>query len=173
MNWNPLQKKEKEGAFVEHKLKIKNQRRKHVTAFFGGVAVLGWVYIIISSGIFEIKTIKLNNLTTLTNEEVTSAVYRSLDEEGRGNLLGSRNILFINEGLLIENLKYDLFLENLTVDKIYPQTLNIVITERQNRLVLLHDNLFYLLDRHGFLVNRNMLFSLASMRHPLHLPHQL
>lgn len=150
MKWNIFKPKPSEGVFVENRLKLRGDRRTSVFYMLGLSAVIGWLYIFLSSGIFDVSEIRVNDLEVLDSITVSNTVYRLMEENG-GALWGSRNLLGLNAGELGQDLKDELFLENAIVDKVYPHTLILTFTERQNSLLVMHEGSLYNLDRNGFI----------------------
>jgi hypothetical protein len=145
---NPFKKQKEEGTFVEHRLKSRREKRTAVVLLLAAVAVIGWLYVFFGSAIFVVNRIEISGLERLDRGEVEAAVDRIARNERRWPFR-EKNIFFINTDVIAFELKEAFFIENVTVDKLYPNILRLNIEERTSSLVLLMENKLYELDRHG------------------------
>jgi hypothetical protein len=145
---NPFKKQKEEGTFVEHRLKSRREKRTAVVLLLAAVAGIGWLYVFFGSAIFVVNRIEISGLERLDRGEVETAVDRIVRNECRWPFR-KKNIFLINTDVIARELKEAFFIENAAVDKKYPNILRLNIEERTSSLVLLAENKFYELDRHG------------------------
>lgn len=74
-------------------------------------------------------------------------------EQGRWTPWKKANILFIDKDELAKQLKARLFAENVVVDKIYPNILRLMISERQRSVVLVSKDQVLMVDMNGLVTN--------------------
>lgn len=97
-----------------------------VIAFF----LLASVWFIFVSKYFSVTDLQIEGLHELERGEVTSSTYDALDT-GAWKPWDKRNIFFIDTDALSNDLQERLFAESITVDKIYPNVLRLIVKERQ------------------------------------------
>jgi hypothetical protein len=147
MKWIKSPQRE-EGTFVAYRLQTRSTHRKVVLSLLGSVAVIGWLYVLFGSGIFRLKAIDPGALVDLDRGEVVKTAYDAIDDQTHWPM-PKRNVLLINKEQLSQTLKQGLFVDSVTVDKVYPDVLRLKIKERQSSIILIANNEFYLLDRNG------------------------
>jgi len=147
-----FEKKKEEGTFVEHKMKTRFEQRKTVIFMLTIIAIIGWVYIFFGSTIFTVQTLDIQGTEILERGEVAVLVNELLEDQ-RHWPLREKNIFFINNDLIISGLKETLFVENVIVDKIYPNILRLKIEERQSSLYIFVEHSLYEIDRHGIVTD--------------------
>jgi hypothetical protein len=147
MKWIKQPQKE-EGTFVAYRMQERSMHRKVVFLILGAVAIIGWVYVLFGSEIFRVKTIDVGTLIDLNRGEVTRAAFNAIDAQTYWPL-PNRNLFLVNKKQLAQTLKQELFVDSVTVDKVYPNVLRLKMKERQSSIILIANNQFYLLDHNG------------------------
>ncbi len=110
-----------------------------------GLSIIWFLFV---SRHWSITRIETNDLHTTEREEVEGVVYDILDH-GSWKPWDTRNIFFVDEGVVANALKERLFAENVVVDKVYPNILRLMITERQRSVVLASKDQLLLVDTNG------------------------
>ena len=113
--------------------------------FCAGLSVIWFLFV---SRYWSITRIETNELHTTERGEVEVLVYNILDH-GSWKPWDARNIFFVDEGVMANALKERLFAENVVVDKVYPNILRLMITERQRSVVLASKDQLLLVDTNG------------------------
>jgi len=102
----------------------------------------------IVSKFWDIKKIEVNELAVISRGEVIDAVFKILDENDHFIIKG-RNIFFIDTKDLETELNESLFVENVTVDKSYPNILRLIVKERQRSVVIASKDQLLTVDING------------------------
>lgn len=153
MSWRiRLTRTSEEGAFVTDRLHTRSARRKTVVGLLAGMAIVGWIYVFFGSGLFTVSHLRIEGAETADRGEVEALVYELMSEQGNW-VWKKRNLITLHTKILEQELKNAFFLENVIVDKIYPNILRLTIQERKSSLILLNQNRFFMLDRRGFITN--------------------
>jgi hypothetical protein len=143
-----FEQKKEEGTFVEDRMHSRMERRRTVIVLLFISALIGWLYIFFGSNTFTVTSVEIEGLDTLERGEVAMLVDEFLEDQ-RQWPFREKNLFFINANEIASGLKEALFLENVDVDKIYPNILRLKIEERQSTLFLLTGRSLYEIDRHG------------------------
>ncbi len=136
------------GTFSQARGILQRSNRLLVLALVLAFAVAAAVWFVFVSGYFSVKQLEINELHTISREEVASSTYETL-EQGRWRPWDKKNLFFIDENNLAEQLKIRLFAERVTVDKSYPNILRLMIEERQRSVVLASKDQLLVIDMEG------------------------
>jgi cell division septal protein FtsQ len=109
---------------------------------------LSGIWFLFVSRYWSIARIETNDLHTTERGEVEGIVYDILDH-GSWKPWDTRNIFFVDEGAVANALRERLFAEKVVVDKVYPNILRLMITERQRSVVLASKDQLLLVDTNG------------------------
>lgn len=145
-----FERKKQQGTFVEHRLHTKYERRKMTLILLGSFAVTGWVYVLFGSHLFTIQHIRIDGLERLERGEVMAFIDEQIDSQ-RTWPVRERNIFVIDTEEIICAMEDELFIEKITVDKVYPNILRLNIEERHSSLILFVDESFYEVDHYGII----------------------
>lgn len=99
-------------------------------------------------------------LLTVKEVRVTFAVAENTDSQAIQNELDKnigKNLLFLTEEEVIESLKGNHYLEVLSVDKQYPNVINVSIKERREVYLIEHGGKTYVTNEDGFVLSDNAL----------------
>lgn len=128
-----------------------DQRRSSYDFVFGLVAcfaVVGWLWFLFASGFWNIETIETGELTSLNRGEVLIEVERILGERG-WRPWSKMNSIMLDELKLATALKERIFVDEVAVDKSYPNILRLKIKERQRSVVLVTGEQYVNVDANG------------------------
>ncbi len=96
--------------------------------------------------IFSIKTVKAEfNVSESFNE---SSIKETLDE------FSGKNLLFFDEEQVSEAISKYTNVKVLSVEKVFPNVLSVILVEREIAYSLTYNNATYLLDKEGFIVEK-------------------
>ena len=113
-----------------------NAHRRFVFLLLGGIACVGWMYLLFVSDLLNVRTVLANPLKTLDEIEIAKEVYLVLDSRGGWRPWSTRHRFFINTTALEKTLQEHLFAERVTVDRFSYSVLRLKIEERAKRVVL-------------------------------------
>lgn len=108
----------------------------------------GGAWFVMNSGFYQLDSIEMNDLNTLGKGEVVSTTHQLL-ARGGWRPWGNANLVFIDAEKLSLVLKDELFAENVTVDKVYPNILRLMIEERQRSVVMDSQGQYLMIDTQG------------------------
>jgi hypothetical protein len=141
-------KKREEGTFVATRTQAYSARRRAVLGFLAAVAIFGWTYVFFGSGVLDVQTLQIEGLTTQDRGEVARGVWQAI--EMQPSFPGQqKNLLLLDVDALSVRLKNELYMENVAVEKFYPNILRLKLEEKQSSVIIAANNEFYLIDRHG------------------------
>lgn len=145
-------RKREDGTFSTTRVGLVKSSRLLTAGLLVSFVILGLSWFVLVSGYFSIKKVQTNELFGLSREEVASSTSEIL-EQGRWTPWEKANILFIDKDDLAEQLKARLFAENVVVDKLYPDILRLMISERQRSVVLVSKDQILMVDMTGLVTN--------------------
>lgn len=111
-------------------------------------AVVGWLWFVFASGFWDVSNLDISGLRTLERGDVAREVDRALDERD-WRPWHKKNLIFIDTATIAAILKERLFAEDVTVDKVYPDVLRLIIKERQRSVVLVSGEQYVNVDATG------------------------
>lgn len=138
-----------DGTFVHTRSGLVKQSR--ATSYFLVITffILSIVWFIFVSKYWSVKTIDVQgDLKDVSRGEVEVAAYDLIDN-GTRKPWDQRNIFFIDEKILAGEIKERLFADYVTVDKVYPSVLRLLVVERQRRVVYVSNGLYQTVDPDG------------------------
>ncbi len=108
----------------------------------------GAAWFVMNSGYYQLADIEINDLDTLQKGEVVSTTHQIL-ARGGWRPWGNENLVFMDTEKLSAALKNELFAENVTVDKVYPNILRLMVEERQRSVVMDSQGQYLMIDTQG------------------------
>ncbi len=109
------------------------------------ISILGFIlYFVFFSGYFKVKNIVISNNQKVASDEIEEKVKSILNK----NLI-SNNILFIKTSEIKEEISQIPYIGETIVKRIFPQNLEIFVTERTPVIIWERNNRYYLVDRYG------------------------
>ena len=117
-----------------------------------GFFLTAGLWFIFSSGYWDIKTVEIGELKTLERGEVLRELDQSLNDRG-WRPWHVHNLLMMDEKKISNQLRDRLFIEQIAVEKVYPNILRLKIVERQRSVVLVSDNQFFIVDTTGVITS--------------------
>ncbi|MBU0540379.1 hypothetical protein KKF59_00970 [Patescibacteria group bacterium] len=135
----------------EDKLKRHNERRAVNTTVIilvvTFIIVGGWWFLMLS-GFWDIHEVEINGLQLLSRGEVLSEV-DNLFDQSHWRPWHKKNLIMLDTKKFQSDLKKRLFVQDLAVDKFYPNILRLIIKERQRSIILVSNNQYISVDTSG------------------------
>lgn len=116
--------------------------------FFILFALLGWAWFFLGSHYFDAEVIQLQGIQSLERGEVINEVQRAIQEQA-WRPWRKKNLLFLDTMKLQVTLRDRLFVDELEIDKSYPNILRLIIKERQRSVVLVSRDQYITVDASG------------------------
>jgi cell division septal protein FtsQ len=129
-----------------------------------GLCAVAWFLFI--SGVWSVNSVEFEGLTGVSREEVASTTFMLIDK-GPWKPWDKKNIFFIDETWLAQQLKEYYFAEEVVVEKDYPNVLRHKFRERQRSVVLVSKGQFLLVDTQGLVAGEAQDAALASAKNRL------
>ena len=126
----PNERGGRSGTYAKTRTGLVNTHRATAIALATSCIALSIVWFIFVSRYWSVTKIETNDLHDLSREEVASTTYDLLDNGG-WKPWDRRNIFFVDPQQLEQDLHDRLFVEQVVVDKVYPNVLRLKIEERQ------------------------------------------
>ncbi len=117
----------------------------YLTAAF---AIIGWYWFLFFSGFWDIGTLDIKNIKTLDRTEVYAEIQHILQEQP-WRPWHQQNMFMLNSDLLASNLRDRLFIEDVRIEKIYPNTLQLDIKEKQRSVIVVSHDQYVNVDVNG------------------------
>lgn len=136
------------GTFADTRAGLTKANRWIVGTLVVSCFMLCLVWFVFVSGYWTVQHIEMNEPRELKRGEVASTTYEILDT-APWKPWDKRNIFFIDTNALALGLREQLFAEQVTVDKIYPNILRLKIIERQRSVVVASKDQLLLVDANG------------------------
>ena len=127
----------------------KNQKIKslHIKTIAFLAIVIFWLVLLAF-----LPSFRINNITITGNNYIKSdQILDSIDKKISANkfILPSNIYFLVNEKQIANHLKENFPIENLSIKKVFPNNLEVVITEKNSSLILSNKNGYFLLDSEG------------------------
>ncbi len=106
------------------------------------------LWFIFVSGFFRITQIEVSGISTENRGEVEDAVFATLDTSS-WKPWDKRNIFYAHTDQLADSITENIFAEKVSVVKVYPNILRLVIVPRQRRVVIVSKGQQLLVDTRG------------------------
>lgn len=138
----------RKGIFANERDGLRRSSRLIVSCLCLTFLVVSSVWFLFVSGVFTVTQIEVKGIKALDQEVVASTTYQLIDA-GAWKPWDKRNLFFIQPTTLAEDLQHQLFAEQVTVEKVYPNVLRLLISERQRSVVMVSKGQFLLVDVQG------------------------
>jgi hypothetical protein len=136
------------GTFAETRVGLVKSSHLIVGVLVSACVALSLVWFFLVSGYWSVQTVQTNNLSQLSREEVASTTFSVIDQGG-WKPWNRRTIFFIDKQELAVQLRDKLFADSVIVDKVYPNVLRLMISERQRSVVVASKDQLLLVDTNG------------------------
>lgn len=110
------------------------------------------IYFFLFNNYFQINNIAISGNKKIETEKILSALNEEIFSQKIFLVIQSNNYWLTKEKYLEFFLKEKFNLDNIKIIKKYPNRLNIKITEKQPRFILIINNRYNLLDINGFII---------------------
>lgn len=138
----------KQGMYREERLGKNIKTRGVIYALLASFVLVASFWAFFFSGFFDIREYEIGQLSVLSKTAVIGEVEAYFNQQKRWPW-GNRNVFALDKVGLQSFLEKKFFVENVTVDKTYPNILRLKIKERQRSVVLITKNEFYVVDDYG------------------------
>jgi len=138
----------REGMFRDERQNRTQKTRGVIYALiisFFAVAILWFLFF---SGYFSVKESQIGPLTVIDRQAVAGEIEAYFNQPKQWPW-SRRNIFTLNAKDLENYLKQKFFVEDVSVDKLYPNILRLKIKERQRSVILVTNNNIYIVDDYG------------------------
>lgn len=141
-----------EAAFFGSSGLYRNQRTKplHIKSFLLGLVVISWFGFLIYSPFFKITNVNYTGNEVVSKEQLEKIVNGHITSSNK--LYPANQYFLLNTDKISNDLQNQLPIESVTVKKIFPNSLNVTITEKNSSIIYDNDESFYLLDSEGKLL---------------------
>jgi len=145
----------KDAEYSNPRLNRDREKRQHRWRVFGLglliVIIIGLIYLLFFSPIFQIKNVQVIGLEKIKPENIDNLMneYRA---ERRWLVLTNNNLLLFNSEELKSRIKQKYFFEKLEIKKKMPATIVIELKEKISAVDWLANNLCYHLDMSGMAI---------------------
>lgn len=139
---------DRSGMYRSRRLDQQRSSRGFVIPLVVSFFLVGAAWFIFSSGFWDIAAVEINGLQSMDRGEVTKEVDIYFEQNIRLFWKG-RNLLMLDAADFASVLKDRLFIADVTVDKVYPDILRLIIEERQRSIVLVSNDQFVNVDTTG------------------------
>lgn len=146
MRW--FAKQSNEGMFREERVGRLHKTKGAIYGLLIGFFVCSFFWFFLYSGYFDIQKVEIEPLSVLRVEAVEGEIEAYFNGPKQWPW-GNKNLFSLNEEGLKKHLMQKFFVDNLFVDKSYPNILRLKIIERQRSVVLITKNNMYVVDDYG------------------------
>ncbi len=143
-----MEREGRKGIFAQEREHLQHHSRSIVGALVLACIGVATVWFLLVSGHWTVTSIETEGLHELSREEVASSTYAVLDH-GSWKPWNRRNIFYVQPQKLASQLQEALFAEKVTVEKVYPNVLRLMIGERQRSVVLVSKGQILIVDTNG------------------------
>lgn len=152
INMTQKQKQQQERILRERAIKREEKKRKRrriklaMTATFVGTIVL----IVMCSFGLTSPNFNINTIKVVSNEKILYEEIVQISEIEIGT-----NIFRMSTSTIEENVKKNAYIENVKVEKKYPETIQITVQERTPAYIAKMEDVYIYLDENGYLLEEN------------------
>ncbi len=137
-----------EGVYRSERLLQRRSAYTTTLVLIGAFAIFGWWWLLFLSGFFDASNIEIAGLQSLERGEVVGEMDKIFNE-AKWKPWRPKNLFMLDVDTLQRSLKERLFIEDVTVDKSYPNILRLLIREKQRSVVLKTNDLYVNVDASG------------------------
>jgi len=117
------------------------------------IGIIASLYFFIFSSFYDITNVEIKGNEVISSEDLFQIIETYL-ATNKFVIFKNRNIFLLNKKKLIRNIENEVILEDITIEKILPNTLRIRIKEKLTALKWLNNNQEYLVDIYGQVIRR-------------------
>lgn len=122
-------------------LKTNNKKKKIMIIIMIFIVIIGLGIAIVKSEFFDIKTIEVKNNENITSDEVITLAD-----------INNKNILFIDNSLVVKKIKNNPYVDQVLISKELPSTLVLTIKEKKIAGIIKSDKGYINIDTDGKMV---------------------
>ncbi len=140
--------------FKREQPKPKNYKKIFVTAFIL-LIFLGWITLMLTLPYFKINNIVINGTKISKSAEVNDYVrYGDYFKDG---LVSRRNYFLFQDKTVAQKIQNKFLYEKVEIKKNFPNTVNIIISEKPASIIYDNNGIIYLLDKDGKIIKKTKL----------------
>ncbi len=151
------------GMFKVNRLDQKRSSYGFVLGLFFAFAAVGWAWFLFSSGYWDVQVIDVGGIAVLNREEVVGEVQRFFDSR-TFRPWHKNNLLMLDTNVLSSSLTERLFVDQVSVEKKYPNVLRLIIKERQRSVIVVSQDRYVNVDVNGVVTGEVVDAPLAAAR---------
>ncbi|MFA6105106.1 MAG: FtsQ-type POTRA domain-containing protein [Patescibacteria group bacterium] len=129
-----------------YKRKIKVKPLKLKTTLLS-IVLSTWLILLLFLPFFRVTRVSIVGLNLIDKQKVEDTVSRNLHQDFK--FFPLNHYLFVNSSKISNSIKNEYPVSNVRVEKIFPNTLNIYITEKNSSVIYDDGRDYYLLDKDG------------------------
>ncbi len=131
--------------------KPKNYKKIFVTAFIL-LIFLGWITLMLTLPYFKINNILINGTKISKPQEVED--YLRHGDYFKDGLISSRNYFLFQDKTVAQKIQDKFLYEKVEIKKVFPNTINIIVSEKPASIIYDNNGLIYLLDKDGKIIKK-------------------
>lgn len=143
-----IEKEIQQGMFREERVGKTKKTKGAIYGLMIGFFLVSCLWFFLYSDYFRINDVEVGTLMVLRQEAIVGEIEVYFNQPKRWPW-GNRNIFFLDTNDLERHLKSKFYVDDVTVDKFYPNILRLKIKERQRSVVLVTKNSIYIVDDYG------------------------
>lgn len=125
------------------------------------ITIFGWIYALFFSPLFVIENIFINDLKKINKTDILALVKEEMSQSQLG-IFTKQNIFIFDIRGFSKKFQKKYFVENLEINKNYPNTLKIKIVEKQPAVLALNNWQDFFTDKDGHIIEIQNHAELAS-----------
>ncbi len=140
--------------FKKEPPKPKNYKKVLVTAFIL-LIFLGWLTLMLTLPYFKINNITITGTKISKPQEVSDYVrYGDYFKDG---LISKKNYFLFPDKTVAQKIQNKFLYESVEIKKIFPNTINVVVSEKPASIIYDNSGVVYLLDKDGKIIKKTEL----------------
>ena len=144
----PDQQAAGQGMFREERQTRSLKTRGVIYALLISFFFVAFFWFLFFSGYFNVTNYQIGEMTVIDRQAVVGEMEAYFNQPKQWPW-SRRNIFSLNDDDLENYLKQKFFVDNVTVDKSYPNILRLKLKERQRSVILVTNNNIYIVDDYG------------------------
>lgn len=137
--------------FKKEAPKPKNYKKIFFTAFIL-LIFLGWITLMLTLPYFKINNISITGSKISKPQEVEEHIrYGSYFKDG---LISKKNYFIFPEKTVAKKIQSKFLYESVEIKKVFPNTINVIVSEKPASVIYDNNGIIYLLDRDGKIIKK-------------------
>lgn len=131
---------------------VKKNRSKKIIWIIFGILFISWVFLIIYLPYFTINKVEIIGNKITSSEEINYLINQS--KYFKNSFIPKKNYFTFADIALAEEIKTTFLFEGVTVKKIFPNSIRVIITEKPASIIYTNNSAYLLLDADGKLIKK-------------------